>query len=354
MKNVRKKKIVWTVDFCSKDPDFWVKKNDSFQESLIYLTKFFDVHIVALHINSNKDCMINGVNYHFCLNMNEMIGKVVRIRPDIINMWGFERPINKMIISHRRLVNVAKTVYIVGEDTINCRGDFPYCSRVFVSTEGQKRILERETLYPNKQIVVASWTATNIYNFKDYTKQDRYDVIYVSDWKRMKRQHLLLEALNLREFKYDRICFLGDIRDVRYFNEHKNKIENNSEGGYIEIIHRVPGYAVSNYYHESKIAVQLSSSEGGSRVVAEVLSSGVPLIVCNDCQSNVDQVKDGVNGFVVEPTPMAISKKIKLLLSNKDLRKKVGLRALEMAKKTMSSYSMRVVFEREFKKIVFE
>ena len=65
----------------------------------------------------------------------------------------------------------------------------------------------------------------------------------------------------------------------------------------------------------------------------EAMSFSKPVIVCNDGGGFVEFIKDGENGFIVEPTGEAIAEKIKLLYENKELAKKMGKNAYEFSRK---------------------
>jgi len=64
--------------------------------------------------------------------------------------------------------------------------------------------------------------------------------------------------------------------------------------------------------------------EGHPWVIVEAMAAGLPIIT-TDQGAITESVKDGVNGFIVEKrNPKEIAEKIKVLIDNPDLRKKMG------------------------------
>lgn len=344
-----KKRIAWAIEWNNPNPNYWFTKEDSFQDALVRLSDEYEVFVVTLHPNRTDDAVYKEVNYLFCKDAGQIVEKLKAVQPDIINYWGFDRPVSRMADS--AFPDVPKTVYPVGSQQLSER-DFPYCSRVFVTTKEQKQLISHKTMYPRRQIVVCPFTATGVFGPKETYGDERYDVVYITDWRRMKRQHLLIEALDKIEFS--RIAFIGGIHDQTYFNEHRKKIKQTYNRGFVELIDRVPAFAVPSYLRESKVAVQLSESEGGSRVVTEVMACGVPLIVCDDCDSNRQRVENNKTGYVIKPTPDALAKKINKLLRSEKIREKVGRAAAEAMNVQREKASMYRIFRKAFRQILAE
>ena len=87
-------------------------------------------------------------------------------------------------------------------------------------------------------------------------------------------------------------------------------------------------------FHQFLSNQNLSAFEEDYGLTAiEAMSFSKPVIVCNDGGGFVEFIKDGENGFIVEPTGEAIAEKIKLLYENKELAKKMGKNAYEFSRK---------------------
>ena len=86
-------------------------------------------------------------------------------------------------------------------------------------------------------------------------------------------------------------------------------------------------------YANSLCVVCPAFEEDYGLTVIEAMSFSKPVIVCNDGGGYVEFIKEGENGFVVEPTGEAIAEKIKLLYDNKELAKEMGRNAYEFSRK---------------------
>lgn len=71
--------------------------------------------------------------------------------------------------------------------------------------------------------------------------------------------------------------------------------------------------------------------EGVPKAVLEASAAGLPVITCDSIGCR-DTVKDGVNGFLVKPnSPKEVAEKLDILLSNSELRKKMGRESRRIA-----------------------
>ncbi|MNC33685.1 D-inositol-3-phosphate glycosyltransferase [compost metagenome] len=57
-----------------------------------------------------------------------------------------------------------------------------------------------------------------------------------------------------------------------------------------------------------------------------------PVIACTDGGGYAELIKDGINGFLVEPTSEAIANAIGKLAEDKELAKQMGLNAYETSR----------------------
>lgn len=89
-----------------------------------------------------------------------------------------------------------------------------------------------------------------------------------------------------------------------------------------ECIHftgKVSNEKIPGYMAKADLFVLPSLSEGFPLVIAEAMASGLPIVTTN-VGGLPEIVKDGENGFIVEPkNPEALAEKIILLLNNRDL-----------------------------------
>jgi glycosyltransferase involved in cell wall biosynthesis len=346
------KRIAWSIEWNNKDPEYWTRKDDSHQDAMVHLAKTYDVVVAVLHPDRTDTAEIRGVRYLFCKDSHTLVERLVLEQPDLVNYWGFDRPSSRQL--DELLPDIPKTVYPVGAQTkASPTADLPFVDRVFVTTPEQRQKIYDETHYPRRQVVVCPFVATNTFRAKTDAEYgaESIDVIYVSDWRPLKRQSILIDALPA--IAADRVVFVGDIQDAAYFAAERPKVAAAGDTA-VEVILRVPPRIVAEKYRSAKIAVQLSNSEGGSRVVIEAMACGLPLIVCRDCETNAQQVDHGKNGFVIDPTPEALAATINALLAQPDQRETIGRAAADHIWQRPAEDTMAGIFAREFRKILGE
>ena len=74
---------------------------------------------------------------------------------------------------------------------------------------------------------------------------------------------------------------------------------------------------------------------------------GLAVIVCSDCPSAQAIVSDNNNGLIAESNPEAIAKKLDMLITNRELRQRLG----QQAKESMKGYSASLVWK-EWAKLI--
>lgn len=86
-------------------------------------------------------------------------------------------------------------------------------------------------------------------------------------------------------------------------------------------------------YLESSIAVFTSNYEGFSLALVEAETAGLPIVSFNTPCGPKDIINDGINGFLIDNGDIdRVAEKIQLLINDFELRKKMGLKALENSK----------------------
>jgi glycosyltransferase involved in cell wall biosynthesis len=121
---------------------------------------------------------------------------------------------------------------------------------------------------------------------------------------------------------------IGDIQDEDYYHECQELVE---ELG-LKDHFRFTGHVNSlEWYHHVDIFVLPSLSEGVPYALLEAMSCGLPC-VCTAVGGVPEILSDVSVGYVVPPNePDSLAEKICELLENEPLRKRMGLRATELA-----------------------
>jgi glycosyltransferase involved in cell wall biosynthesis len=143
----------------------------------------------------------------------------------------------------------------------------------------------------------------------------RNQILYIGTLKKVKGVEHLIEALNYVE-QDARLVIIGDgperdnLEDLTDELNLTNKVEFT---GMLDSEHMKP------YLNESQILVLPSLSEGFSSTLLEAMAAGLPIVATN-VGGNPEVIKEGVNGYLVEPkNSEQIADRIDWLLGNKDV-----------------------------------
>lgn len=168
-------------------------------------------------------------------------------------------------------------------------------------------------------------------------------ITYVAELSNRKNQEVLIIAMSRLCEKYDnlKLYLIGDGPNVE---EYKNLVKQlNLEDDVI-----FSGYQsdVTRYLYASDMLVSSSKQEGLPVNILEGMSIGLPIVVSN-CRGNIDLIKNGYNGLIVENDSMSFEQAIEKIFLDKNLRDKLGEKNLLEIKK----YSLQDVVNQTMEKI---
>ena len=151
-----------------------------------------------------------------------------------------------------------------------------------------------------------------------------------------KRQILLIEAFNKIKTKHPdwKLEFWGDIDyDKKYYKKCQNMISHYklSEQAFF----RGATNNVLNVYNKAAIFAFPSAYEGFGLALTEAMSAGLPAVGCKSCPAVNELIKDGENGFLCENGVDAFAQALEKLMSDEELREKMG----KAAKEDMKQYA---------------
>ncbi len=131
----------------------------------------------------------------------------------------------------------------------------------------------------------------------------------------------------------------GEEKDgyLQYIKEHN--IENVFFEGFIQ------KEEIVKYYKMSDVFVLPSLNEVWGLVVNEAMACGLPVISSICAGASKDIVIDKVNGYHFDPNNICeLTEKLRLVISDKDLREKMGVKSLEIIKdKTPQKYASKML-----------
>ena len=150
--------------------------------------------------------------------------------------------------------------------------------------------------------------------------------------KSIKRPDIILKAFNMlkKEFPDWKVEIVGgthDFKQEEYKSELEEYIKNNNLDDAVSLSGRTLN--IAEKLLEAEIFAFPSKSEAFGLALAEAMSSGLPAIGYKSCPSVNELIIDGYNGFLCDDGIDDFAEKMKILMQNEDLRKKMGQNAKE-------------------------
>jgi len=234
-----------------------------------------------------------------CHTSERMLKRLQEEKPDIIIFKGFEYRLTSFLIE--RLGFDTKIAYIAGG-----RVKDKYLSKVswiFAETEEQLSLFKRSNERTN---ILPKTVDSDIFSPSD---DKEWDVVNVGNFDERKNQISLLPF-------FDRKCVLvGNGKNFPKISVLAHTRPN------VHMPGDVNTEEVARYIRGSKVMVHPSTFEGFPRALIEGMSCGIPVVAFKKTIDGI--VEDGVHGFLVEDDRELFSK-VELLLSDDELRKKMG------------------------------
>ena len=166
--------------------------------------------------------------------------------------------------------------------------------------------------------------------------------------REQKRQHIIIEAFAMlaKDFPNWTVEFWGEKdSDIKYYNYCQSLIKKHSLES--KIIFRGTTKNVESVLKSAKIFAFPSAFEGFSLALTEAMSAGLPSIGCKDGVSVNELIVDGENGFLTDPNANSYADKLRTLMENDNLRKKMGI----CAKRSIVKYAPDNIWD-EWEKLV--
>jgi glycosyltransferase involved in cell wall biosynthesis len=151
------------------------------------------------------------------------------------------------------------------------------------------------------------------------------------------------------------LVLTGNPEDLKYYKQIINLIQKDELSENVMLLGKIPRKRVMDLYSQASIVVLTSFEETFSLAVAEAMATGTP-VIASPVGMIPETIENGKNGFIINPTdPNDVAQKIRILLEDTNLRKKMGeagkitaiknWRAKEVADKIIK-YWIRLSYER--------
>jgi len=308
-----------------------------------YLSKRgHEVHVItSLNNELPKESICDGFCTHRIRLWKTKIGVILfwiniflalkKICPDIIHIHSISSGLPGLL--SKKIWRIPYIVTCHGSDVylswkfkkIRAKLVLKDADMVIALTEYMQKEIQK--LYSKKVVVIPNGIELDCFDVlpkeeirtKLGIKEDEKILIFVGTLRSIKGVKYLIQAMKsiIQQDPKIKLMLVGDGEEkqsLKALSKELN-IEKN-----IKFVGEVPHKNISEYLAAADIFVLPSLSEGFSIVVLEAMASGLPIVATN-VKGVPEIVKNGVNGFLVEPMcPESITKSKLSLLSDDEMR----------------------------------
>ncbi len=139
--------------------------------------------------------------------------------------------------------------------------------------------------------------------FSEYKNNGEKYFFTASRLDKPKRIDLLIQAFMLSDVKIPLII-------AGTGPEEENLKKRAQHDDRIKFVGFVSEKELIQYYSDSKAVIFIPYDEDFGLITYEAFASGKPVITCSDSGGVTELVKDGINGFIAEPSPASLAKAI--------------------------------------------
>lgn len=190
------------------------------------------------------------------------------------------------------------------------------------------KYVEKYCNYFKEKIVIIPNAVKQFAETVKYDEKDKFKISYIARLsKRQKQQHLLIQAFSLlkNDFKNWQVELWGPTADENYDKELIKLISDNKLDENVKLCGTTN--EVDKAMKTADIFAYTSLYEGFGIALAEAMSIGLPAIGIKECLAVNDLIKDKETGLLCHNNPEDIANKLKMLMSNIELRRKLGTSA---------------------------
>jgi glycosyltransferase involved in cell wall biosynthesis len=159
----------------------------------------------------------------------------------------------------------------------------------------------------------------------DYSLKNKITILHIGRFAEPKNHKMLVKAFSEVSHSHPNVI-LQLIGDGKLMGEIKEEVDVLGIKNRVEFLGLQAN--VFNFLHGADIFILPSVYEGMPMTLIEAMGSGLPIIASN-VGGIPDMLTDSYSGLLIDPTVENITRSINLLLTNDELREKIGKNALK-------------------------
>jgi len=235
-----------------------------------------------------------------------------------------------------KFVNDRKWLYFLA--TAYEKLAYMVADKIAATTKDDKKyIMRRYKVDHSKITVIPNWVDTGIFRPMKDVEKEAGRIIFVGRLEKQKNILALVRAVKITPDAKLYIFGSGSLEE-----EIRREIKGLDK---IRLMGVVSHEKLPYELNKSEIFVLPSLYEGHPKALLEAMACGLP-VIGSRVEGIREIIEDGVNGLLCDPTPEDIRNKIIRLLSDKDLRERLGRNAREYV---VRNYSFERIFAEELK-----
>lgn len=247
------------------------------------------------------------------------------------NLFYIDRLFNRSIFPRKRMkLRILKDRLLKGliwKFTIRLYNN---CDIVIASSESIEATLKRKGL-KREIILISPGVQLKLFQQKKNYNQKIRGVLHVgrASFEKNIEQTILAFSGISKKYPDVRYTIIGEGPALRPLKNLSKKLRLSAR---IKFLGKVPHNRLPAYYKKSDFFITASAMETSGLVVLEAMASGLPIIGINKFGIR-DTIKNGRNGFVVEPGDLhGMCKYMEMLIKNPKLVQVIGKNAAKTAK----------------------
>lgn len=165
-------------------------------------------------------------------------------------------------------------------------------------------------------------------------ESEKFHILFVGNLVRHKCIHTIIEAISNLDDDKVILNIVGNLSiSPSYVKSLRKLVYSLGLNSRVNILGFLSNHKLNQYFRDCHVFTLPSIYEGFGIAYLEALGFGLPIIASTEGAAR-EIIKDGIHGYLVEPElPIALAKKLSILISDRELLQKMSLNALNHYRK---------------------